>query len=94
MTFRPAVGRTQLAVASSDGQIVAPMPGLVTVVNTVVGKQVRLGDVLGVLEAMKMEHALTSPVDGLVAQVAVEPGDQVVVGQPLFTIVADNARYR
>jgi 3-methylcrotonyl-CoA carboxylase alpha subunit/acetyl-CoA/propionyl-CoA carboxylase biotin carboxyl carrier protein len=91
ITFSRPVGRAQLAVVSSDGQITAPMPGLVTVVNTVVGKQVRLGDVLGVLEAMKMEHALTSPADGLVAQVAVEPGDQVVVGQPLFTIVADNA---
>jgi len=90
-SFRRPTGRSQLAVATADGQIVAPMPGLVTVVNTVVGKEVLVGDVLGVLEAMKMEHALTSPVDGLVAQVAVEPGDQVVVGQPLFTIVADTA---
>jgi 3-methylcrotonyl-CoA carboxylase alpha subunit/acetyl-CoA/propionyl-CoA carboxylase biotin carboxyl carrier protein len=83
--FRPS-GRAQLAVASSDGQIVAPMPGLVTVVNTVVGKEVQVGDVLGVLEAMKMEHALTSPAAGVVAHVAVEPGDQVVVGQQLFSI--------
>jgi len=91
LSFHRPVGRAQLAVVSSDGQIVAPMPGLVAVVNAVVGQQVRLGDVLGVLEAMKMEHALTSPADGLVAHVAAEPGDQVVVGQPLFTIVPDTA---
>ena len=83
---RPS-GRAQLAPAPSDGQIVAPMPGVLTVVNTVVGAQVVAGDVLGVLEAMKMEHALTSQVDGVVEVVAVHPGAQVAVGQSLFTIV-------
>ena len=38
-----------------------------------------------------MEHALAAPLDGIVTQVAVELGAQVVVGQPLFTIVAEPA---
>jgi 3-methylcrotonyl-CoA carboxylase alpha subunit/acetyl-CoA/propionyl-CoA carboxylase biotin carboxyl carrier protein len=86
LTFGRPTGRAQLAVAKSDGQIVAPMPGVITVLNAVVGKHVVVGDVLGVMEAMKMEHALTSPVQGVVTQVAVDLGAQVTVGQPLFAI--------
>ena len=88
VSFRRPSGRAQLVAARSDGAIVAPMPGVLTVVNTVVGKQVAVGDVLGVLEAMKMEHALTAPIDGVVDAVAVEQGEQVTVGQPLFTITS------
>jgi acetyl-CoA/propionyl-CoA carboxylase biotin carboxyl carrier protein len=89
--FRRPDGRTHLGAAKSDGEIVAPMPGLVTVIHTTVGSQVGIGDVLGVLEAMKMEHALVSPVDGLVTRIAVDLGDQVTVGQALFTIAAGDS---
>ncbi|MET0866041.1 MAG: biotin/lipoyl-containing protein, partial [Nakamurella sp.] len=89
LSFARPSGRAQLALAPSDGQILAPMPGAVVSVNTLLGKQVTVGDVLGVLEAMKMEHALTAPLDGVVTAVAVQPGDQVTVGQALFTIAAD-----
>jgi 3-methylcrotonyl-CoA carboxylase alpha subunit/acetyl-CoA/propionyl-CoA carboxylase biotin carboxyl carrier protein len=89
LTFGRPTGRAQLAAATSDGEIVAPMPGVITVIATEVGKQVTTGDALGVMEAMKMEHALTSPVDGVVTAVAVELGEQVIVGQPLFTIAAN-----
>ncbi len=91
VSFHRPDGRTHLTATASDGQITAPMPGTVSVVNTTVGDRVSVGDVLGVLEAMKMEHALAAPLDGIVTRVAVDTGAQVVVGQPLFTIVAEPA---
>ncbi len=91
VSFRRPDGRTHLTAAASDGQITAPMPGTVSVINATVGERVGVGDVLGVLEAMKMEHGLAAPLDGVVTQVAVDVGAQVVVGQPLFTIVAEPA---
>jgi 3-methylcrotonyl-CoA carboxylase alpha subunit/acetyl-CoA/propionyl-CoA carboxylase biotin carboxyl carrier protein len=90
-SFRRPDGRTHLTAAASDGQITAPMPGTVSVINTAVGARVGAGDVLGVLEAMKMEHALAAPLDGVVTRVDAEVGAQVVVGQPLFTIIAEPA---
>ena len=45
------------------------------------------GQVLLVVEAMKMEHALTAPFDGTVSQLAVRTGDQVKVDQPLVSVV-------
>ena len=55
----------------------APMPGKITVVNVADGDQVEVGDVLVVLEAMKMEHSIRAPRDGLIATVHVSIGDQV-----------------
>jgi 3-methylcrotonyl-CoA carboxylase alpha subunit/acetyl-CoA/propionyl-CoA carboxylase biotin carboxyl carrier protein len=91
VSFRRPDGRTHLTATVSDGQINSPMPGTVNVINAGVGDRVGVGDVLGVLEAMKMEHALTAPLDGILTQVDVAVGAQVVVGQPLFTIVAEPA---
>jgi acetyl-CoA/propionyl-CoA carboxylase biotin carboxyl carrier protein len=65
------------------------MPGTISVITTALGRRVKVGDVLGVVEAMKMEHAMVAPLDGIVTRVDVEPGAQVVVGQPLFTIAAE-----
>jgi 3-methylcrotonyl-CoA carboxylase alpha subunit len=66
--------------------IFAPMPGLVKLVGAVPGQKVARGDVLLVLEAMKMEHSLTAPRDGIVAEVLVQPGDQVVDGAKLLAL--------
>jgi 3-methylcrotonyl-CoA carboxylase alpha subunit/acetyl-CoA/propionyl-CoA carboxylase biotin carboxyl carrier protein len=89
VSFRRPDGRTHLTAAASDGQINSPMPGTVSVITTAPGRRVRVGDVLGVVEAMKMEHAMAAPLEGIVTRVDVEQGAQVVVGQPLFTIVAE-----
>jgi acetyl/propionyl-CoA carboxylase alpha subunit len=72
----------------SDGSVPAPMPGTVLAVNAEEGQQVAAGDVLGVLEAMKMELSLTAPVAGTVTSVGASAGDQVALGAVLFEVTA------
>jgi len=72
---------------SGDADIVSPMPGSVVAVGVDDGATVAAGDVVVAVEAMKMEHSLRSPVDGVV-QLFVAPGDQVKVGQLLARINA------
>jgi len=63
----------------------APMPGLVRQVNVQVGDQVDAGDSLFILEAMKMENLLKSPVNGKVSDVFVKPGESVEKNQILLS---------
>jgi 3-methylcrotonyl-CoA carboxylase alpha subunit len=67
-------------------EIRAPMPGLVKHLAAVPGAAVERGAVLVVLEAMKMEHALTAPRDGVVAEVLVSAGAQVADGALLLAL--------
>ena len=62
------------------------MPGLVKSVHVSVGQPVRTGDRLAVLEAMKMEHALTAARDGIVAEVLAAEGQQVEAGAALIRL--------
>ena len=73
------------AYAAAD-DIRAPMPGLVRRIATAEGVRVARGDVLLVLEAMKMEHALIAPRDGIVAVLDVTEGAQVVEGARLLAL--------
>jgi 3-methylcrotonyl-CoA carboxylase alpha subunit len=66
--------------------IAAPLPGIVKSLNVSPGSTVSAGDVLAVMEAMKMEHSLTAPRDGTVAEVAVRAGEQVEEGALLITL--------
>jgi biotin carboxyl carrier protein len=63
----------------------APMPGLVRQVNVQVGDQVDAGDSLFILEAMKMENLLKSPVNGKVSDIFVKPGESVEKNQILLS---------
>jgi biotin carboxyl carrier protein len=63
----------------------APMPGLVRQVNVQVGDQVDAGDSLFILEAMKMENILKSPVNGTVSDIFVKPGESVEKNQILLS---------
>jgi acetyl/propionyl-CoA carboxylase alpha subunit len=71
--------RAKGGASAADGAILAPMPGKVIAVDVAAGEAVTKGQRLLVLEAMKMEHALTAPFDGTVAELAVAEGQQVQV---------------
>jgi propionyl-CoA carboxylase alpha chain/3-methylcrotonyl-CoA carboxylase alpha subunit len=68
------------AAGASDGAILSPMPGKVVSVSTRIGDSVTRGQTLLVLEAMKMEHAMTAPFDGVVAELTAVAGGQVSEG--------------
>lgn len=76
------------AASGSKGSVVvsAPMPGKILAVKTEVGKDVKKGDVLLVLEAMKMENEIVAPEDGTVASVDVSVGSSVESGDTLATL--------
>ncbi|MXP14873.1 ATP-grasp domain-containing protein [Altererythrobacter confluentis] len=74
------------AGAVSDGAIIAPMPGKVIAVDVAEGDHVTAGQRLMVLEAMKMEHALTAPFNGVVADMTASQGAQVQVEAVLARI--------
>jgi propionyl-CoA carboxylase alpha chain len=69
------------------GGLTAPMPGLVVRVLATVGDSVEAGQPLVVLEAMKMEHTITSPHDGTVTGLAVSQGEQVERGAVLAEVL-------
>ena len=71
---------------AGDGALTAPMPGTVTALNVKQGDTVKRGEVLLVLEAMKMENGLKAPFDGTVAELKVTLGAQVVEGAVLARI--------
>ncbi len=78
------------AAAGDEGTSVltAPMPGRVIAVRAIEGQAVRAGEPVVVIEAMKMEHAVASPIDGVVERLTVGEGDQVERGAVVAEIVA------
>lgn len=67
-------------------KVEAPMPGTILDVKVAVGSSVTSGQVLCILEAMKMENEIVAPQDGTVASVAVNKGDSVEAGQAIITL--------
>ncbi len=72
--------------ASGGGQILAPMPGLIIDLVAVEGQTVAKGDVLAVLEAMKMQHQITAHVDGVIKSVGVRLDSQIAAGDVIVEI--------
>jgi len=80
--------RGRVGAAAGDGSLFAPMPGKVTAVDVSAGDQVTKGQRLLTLEAMKMEHAMLAPFDGVVAELNVVAGAQVPVEAVLARVDA------
>ena len=74
------------------GSLLAPMPGTVVRVLGEPGQQVEAGQPLVVLEAMKMEHTVAAPGDGILGEVRVAAGDQVDTGQVLAVVDGPGGR--
>ena len=81
----PAAAPTPAAAA--DGQkVLSPMPGTILSVNVSVGSAVKAGEVILILEAMKMENEIVAPCDGTVKQLAVQKGSTVATDALLAVV--------
>ncbi|HKP42880.1 biotin carboxylase N-terminal domain-containing protein [Mycobacterium sp.] len=80
----PRFGDPDAAVAA--GSLLAPMPGSVLRIGAAIGEAVTAGQPLIWLEAMKMEHTITAPADGVLTELNVKPGQQVDVGAVLARV--------
>jgi len=75
-------------VQVEGGRLTAPMPGKVVSFQVKAGDTVSRGQPLAVMEAMKMEHTIAAPANGVVAEILYAPGDQVLEGAELLTMAA------
>ena len=85
-TPKAAPKATAPAGAQGAVKVNAPMPGKILKVNAAAGAAVKKGDVLVVLEAMKMENEICAPQDGTVATVECSVGDSVETGKVLVSM--------
>ncbi|AZP11998.1 acetyl/propionyl/methylcrotonyl-CoA carboxylase subunit alpha [Undibacterium parvum] len=74
---------------AEGGRLTAPMPGKIVAVMVQAGQEVKKGDALVIMEAMKMEHTIAAPHDGVVDEVLYSVGDQVTEGAPLLSFKQD-----
>lgn len=83
----PVAAAPAAPVAQGEGEVVAsPMPGAIVAVNVQQGAQVKAGQVLFILEAMKMENEISAPKDGTITSVCITKGSTVDTGAALCTI--------
>ncbi|HBI22101.1 MAG TPA: 3-methylcrotonyl-CoA carboxylase [Legionella sp.] len=78
--------QTAIDHATSGGQLTAPMPGTVVAILKQIGDSIKAGEALMVLEAMKMEHAIHAPTDGVVKDIFYDLGAQVMEGAQLVAL--------
>ncbi len=74
------------AAAAPQGALAAPMPGLVVSTHAKPGERLDKDQLIAVLEAMKMQHRITAPRAGRLAELNVAPGDQLATGAPIARI--------
>ena len=76
----------EFSASAAQGGLTTPLPGVVAAVAAKVGQTVRAGEVLMVIEAMKMEHSISAPYDGTVKAVHFARGDRVPEGSQLLEL--------
>jgi pyruvate carboxylase subunit B len=82
----PAAASAGPAPRTGEGTVIAPMQGLIVKLPVKAGDEVKLGDVVAVLEAMKMQNDIVTTVAGKVREVYVKEGEVVTPGQPLLNV--------
>lgn len=82
----PAAGDEKKSKADLPGAVLSSMQGMILSVKTKIGDRVNEGDTICVIEAMKMENAVSSPKSGIVKEIVVSEGDTVVGGDALLII--------
>ena len=83
----PVAAAPAAAAVSAEGEkVISPMPGTILSVSASVGASVKAGDVLLVLEAMKMENDIVAPCDGTVKQILVQKGSTVATDDGLAVV--------
>jgi propionyl-CoA carboxylase alpha chain len=80
----------EASVQSLAGGYTAPMPAKVISVHAAAGQKVTAGDLLLILEAMKMEHRITAAADGVVQELLAAEGAQVEAGQALLVMEGES----
>lgn len=71
---------------TSDRTVEAPLPGIITAIKVKAGDSIRAGQVVAVLEAMKMENEILAECNGTVSSVNVAPGESVLEGEAIVTL--------
>lgn len=79
----PAAAPAPAPVSGSGTAVKAPMPGTILKVNVTAGQSVKAGDIMFILEAMKMENEIVAPTDGTVSQVVAAKGSSVATDDVL-----------
>lgn len=85
-TSAPAATATVPGAAVSGTQILSPMPGTILKTNVTEGQSVKAGDIVLILEAMKMENEIVAPCDGTIKQLLVSKGSTVDTDQILAVL--------
>lgn len=85
--FKEAGGRKKKTSEHDDNQMLSPMPGKILKIMVTEGQEVKKGDPLLIMEAMKMEHTIKASKDGIIEKIDYQAGDQVAGGIELILIV-------